>query len=252
MIKNIKLAIETKEVLDGIKAVLGNAINEAVSENNKEEKSTHDLLKSLIEEQKIKGRDVEIREISMAEFLDIISNEDDYEDDYEDEKTEAFIEFLKTLSNNNKCEDSFKEDSKKNDSTSKVEKSGNDTFNFSEMIEEYENGYKGFVTDGEEIYEYNNGTILIVSETGRYPADITSKLLNKIFVKEKLVINNNNALELAINGETVEFELDINNTLVTGTLSSKNGVPSYKVNNETHIVNSDIILLALFKGLWKI
>ena len=246
MIKNIKLAIETKEVLDDIKAVLGNAINEAVSENNKEEKNTHDLLKSLIEEQKIKGRDVEIRELSMAEFLDIISKEDDYEDDYEDDcedqQTEVFIEFLKTLSNNNKCEDSLKEDSKKNDLTSKVEKSGNDTSNFSEMIEEYENGYKGFVTDGEEIYEYSNGAILIVSETGRYPADITSKLLNKIFVKEKLVINNNNALELAINGETVEFELDINSTLVTVTLSSKNGVPSYKVNNETHIVNSDLIL----------
>lgn len=215
MMNNTELTMIEKGILAGIK----NAINDAIKEDKES------ILKKKDEDC---TREEDYKNISLMDVLKIMSG--DYEYDFLDEDEEDEKDLSIDM-------DITQED---------------DEYSFTEMIEEFENGYTGLFSDGENKYKYENGTLLSVFDLGVLPADITSSMLNNLYIKEETIIDNYEALDMAIEGDTVTFELDVNGTKVTGQLTSKDGVPSYKVNNPTSINNSDIILLALFKGIWNL
>lgn len=128
-------------------------------------------------------------------------------------------------------------------------------YNFIEMIEDFSEGYAGAFEDEEgNIYKYDHGskTLLVVTEVSTFPASLTSSLVNSLFSKKGMFISNEKALKLARNGKTINFKVDIFGNEVEGHLTMKDGMPSYKISNNTNVKAETVMLFALMNGIWSI
>ena len=264
---NTDLTMVQRGILEGIRTALNNVVEKATeieqSEKENEEKMP-EFLKAIIEEKKAK----DTKELSFTDFLKMMSEIEDMEDDNEEEEeiTEEdikdFFEFLSAISGNDNEEDDDEDvcpwccsDCENcTDEDDDLEKYR--VFDFKGMVKEFEDGYNKLFTDGTHIYGYDSGTLLEVFESGVQPADITSDMLTRIYMKKEGVkaapIDNDDVLAYVLDGDTATFTLDVDGIKATGTLSCKNGIPSYKIDNQTGMNNSDLILLALFKGQWTV
>lgn len=130
------------------------------------------------------------------------------------------------------------------------------TYNFIEMVDEFDNGYDGtFVSEEEDIVKYDkeSKTLLIVTENAVFPASIDSHFVNLEFEKREIEINNAKALEMAINGAKVYFTVDMFGTEVKGYITSKDGVPGFSISETMSGIRPEtIVLMALFNGTWTI
>lgn len=249
-INNTELTIEEREILEGLKLALGNAIKEATEKSqlkreeskefSKEPKALSfiDFLKAMSEIENDEEEDDEITEEDITDFFNFLSRLKDDDDD--DDTCECCSEC-------DKCESIEKSLSIDMDAEENI-----NVYSFAKMIKEFEEGYKGYFTDGKNVYGYKSGALLEIYECGVQPADITSSMLTKTYIKKEIVIDNNDVLNYALNGDVINFTLDMDGIKATGTLSYKNGLPSYKIDNKTGMNNSDLILLALFKGKWTL
>lgn len=188
---------------------------------------------------------------------------EDYENDDDDLTEEDIVDFFKFLSTMAKDIDKdsscYCDNCNENDDFKVGESCDSDNnlvHSFMQMIEEFENGYEGYFTDGENVYGYNSGTLLNVFPNVVFRSDITSDMLSRLYIKTdtetKTEIDNDNVLAHVLDGDIVNFTLDDNGIKATGSLSYKNGLPSYKIDNKTCMNNSDLILMALFKGKWTL
>lgn len=233
---NTELTMAERGILEGLKDTLSNAIKKAIEQEQSEkenEEKMPEFLKAIIEEKKAK----DARELSFTDFLKIMSEIED-DNDEEDECPWCSCE---------DC-DGCKDDDM-DDDMPKV-------YDFRGMIKEFEEGYKGSFTDGINVYGYDAGTLLEIFKSGIQPADITSDMLTRIYMKKVAAkttsIDNDDVLAYVLDEDVVNFTLDVDGIQATGTLSCKNGIPSYKIDNQTGMNNSDLILLALFKGEWTL
>lgn len=131
------------------------------------------------------------------------------------------------------------------------------SYSLMELIREYENGYEGNFsikdTDMRLTYDKDSGTILVLTESGKYPASLSSRFLSATFVKEKLLLNNIKAFELINSGNKVYFEAAINNTKYSGWIKLQKNYPEYSFNQRVGNFSDEWLLLnALFNGKWNI
>lgn len=131
------------------------------------------------------------------------------------------------------------------------------TYNFIEMVDEFDHGYKGtFVSEEGDVIKYDTDskTLLIVTENAVFPASIDSNFVNLEFEKTEVKpIENTKALEMAINGEKVFFTVDMFGTEAKGYITSKNGVPGFAINETLPGIRPEVVvIMALFKGTWTL
>lgn len=126
------------------------------------------------------------------------------------------------------------------------------SYTFTEMIEEFSEGFDGTFSNGEDLFIYEDGTLLLKSEFGVYPAPITPNIVNGSYFKKQILISKPKALELCLEGNVVNFKVELFGRNYTGTLTYKNGIPSYKINETNDIIGNQesIILGALMNGTW--
>jgi hypothetical protein len=131
------------------------------------------------------------------------------------------------------------------------------TYNFIEMVDEFDNGYRGtFISEEGDVirYDIDSKTLLIVTENAVFPASIDSHFVNLEFKKKKSeTINGPKALEMAIAGNKVFFTVDMFGTEATGYITSKDGVPGFAITEASPGIRPEIIvIMALFKGTWTL
>lgn len=269
---NIDLTMAQRRILEGIRTALSNVTEKATEIEQSEKENKEEMpgiIKAIVGGMTDRGPKIEMKELSFADFLKMMSEIEDMEDD-NDENTEEiteedikdFFEFLSAISSDDNEEDDeddvcpwcCSDCENCTDEDDDLEKYR--VFDFKGMIKEFEDGYNKLFTDGTHIYGYDSGTLLEVFESGVQPADITSDMLTRIYMKKEGVkaapIDNEDVLAYVLDGDTASFTLDIDGIHATGTLSCSNGIPSYKIDNQTGMNNSDLILLAIFKGKWTV
>lgn len=161
-------------------------------------------------------------------------------EDSESHEGPSFLEFLETIVKdiNDKETDSLP------------------TYNFIEMVDEFDNGFDGtFISEEGDIikYDIDSKTILIVTEDAVFPASIDSHFVNLEFEKREVKVDNAKALEMAINGSKVYFTVDMFGTEVKGYITSKEGVPGFSISETMPEIRPEtIVLMALFNGTWTL
>lgn len=125
-------------------------------------------------------------------------------------------------------------------------------YTFTEMIEEFSKGYVGTFSNGKDSFIYRDETLLIEEDFEIYSAPITPYIINGTYFKKQILISNHKALELCLEGKVVNFKVELFGRNYTGTLTYKNNIPSYKINETNDIIGNQeaIILGALMNGTW--
>lgn len=261
MINNIELTLDQREFFEGLMPIIDNA-NVTPKEKKQLKMELIKEIPNIIKEMDddTENDTVALEEGQITDFLKIMSKIEEIEDpdNIPEEDIETLTKFFEALMSDEDdeddvcpwcCSDCDNCDNNINYDMSQV-------YDFRTMIKEFEKGYEGLFTDGINVYGYNSGTLLEIFESGVQPADIKSDMLTRLYIKKEVIkvapIDNDDILAYVLDGDVVNFTLDINGMKATGTLSCKNGIPSYKIDNQTGMNNSDLILLALFKGKWTL
>ena len=140
---------------------------------------------------------------SEEELLDLFKKSFCYDEDEEDEEEEYDDEDYEEDDIEEEYEDEFDKE-----------------LSFVEVVESYEQGFKGFVYDEENnIYKFEEDDIMQIdreNKTVYHHAPLSSKLLRKKFKKEKQYISAGEAVNKLIGGSTVYFDYKLKDKTVKG------------------------------------
>lgn len=291
MDKNNMKVVSGEEALKTIFETIGSAVEEKerkerFEEEHSEERipSFEEFMKNILSKEISSAEDNEDDECD-CEFCRAYYNEEEDEDNKdESEEMPDFFKALLIRSLIDKIENEIKEIEKeeeknekevkghaqgkiatKDNFVSRIEMPNNikkntyksnkkRAYTFLEMIEEFSNGSKETFTNGEDLFVYDNETLLIKTEVGVFPAPITKEIVNGTYFKKQILISSPKALELCLEGNVVNFSVELFGRNYTGTLTYKNNIPSYKINETEDIIGNQeaIILGALMNGTWSL
>lgn len=164
-------------------------------------------------------------------FCDEEDDEEEYDEEYEDDMEEEY-------------EDEFEKE-----------------LSFIEVVEAYEQGFKGCVYDEENnIYKFAEDDIMQIdreNKTVYHHAPLASKLLRKKFKKEKQYISAGEAVNKLIGGNTVYFDYELQDKTVKGKAYYCTIQQSMVTEFFNHSISNRANLFAvtmkiLFHGTWYI
>lgn len=172
---------------------------------------------------------------------------------------EELLDLFNFLCSKAFCDDD--EDDDEDDMEEEYEDEFEKELSFIEVVEAYEQGFKGFVYDEENnIYKFDEDDIMQIdreNKTVYHHAPLSSKFLRKKFKKEKQYISAGEAINKIIGGNTVYFDYELKDKVVKGKAYYCTIQQSMVTEFFNHSMPSSANLFAvtmkiLFNGTWYI